>query len=541
LYRIVDAAAVRVATHPSGLIVPPWPDLTGGTGEQVARWRCWLGQVWASEAIAAAIEVASPVLARRVGEVCAGREQRARQVRRVVVSVVRYLLRMTGRATPFGLFAGVAPVRFGAELAVRYGEDHHAVARVDAEWLAGVITRLEGCAELRERLPVVLNNLAFVRDGKLIVACQQRPAGPGRAAPAEVSVRHTKAVETVVQAARSPLRVGELAAKLTADFPETPESMLKGMLAELVAQRILITSLRPPLTVTDPLAYLVGELTSVGAGEVAQAALLFEELREIHAVLSRHNRLSSPTVGREVRTCASRRMAALSTTERPVIVDLRADCTVVLPQAVAREAESAAAVLTRLTPYPGGSPAWLDYHHTQFVERYGIGAVVPVPDILNADTGLGFPAGYRGSRLEQPQSPLSERDIRLLALAQNAVRDQSNEVVLDDQLIADLTAEDFATAPIQPHTELYFRVHAPTREAVERGEFTLAVVGVSRAAGTMTGRFLDLLAPDDRDRVVETYARLPMMNDDALAVQVSGPRSTRGPRTSPAAPRSCRT
>jgi len=28
--------------------------------------------------------------------------------------------------------------------------------------------------------------------------------------------------------------------------------------------------------------------------------------------------------------------------------------------------------------------------------------------------------------------------------------------------------------------------------AVERGEFTLAVVGVSRAAGTMTGRFLDL-------------------------------------------------
>ncbi len=44
------------------------------------------------------------------------------------MSVVRYLLRATSRATPFGLFAGVAPTRFGPELRVRYGEQHHATA-----------------------------------------------------------------------------------------------------------------------------------------------------------------------------------------------------------------------------------------------------------------------------------------------------------------------------------------------------------------------------------------------------------------------------
>ncbi|MGH3828840.1 MAG: lantibiotic dehydratase [Pseudonocardiaceae bacterium] len=522
MYRVVDEAMVRVATRMSGLDVLPWPDLTGSTNEQVARWVRWLDQVWAQEAIAAAVEVASPVLARRVREVCTGHRQQARQVRRAVVSVIRYLLRMTSRATPFGLFAGVAPAHFGSELAVRYGEDHHAVARVDAVWLAGVITRLETCPELRGRLLVVLNNLAFVRDGRLVVGCQQQPAGSGQSAPAEVSVRHTRAVETVRQAARSPIRVSDLTAKLTAGFPGTPESVIEGMLAELVAQRILVTSLRPPMTVTDPLAYVLGKLTVIGAEEVPRAALLLQELREVHAELSRHNRVLSPAVGRDLRSSASRRMAAVSMTERPLVVDLRVDCTLVLPQSVAREAETATAALTHLTPYPFGYPGWKDFH-LRFLERYGIGAVVPVLEILNADSGLGFPAGYRDSRLELSVSGLSERDMRLLALAQQAAMDQRIEVVFDDQLIADLMAKDFTKAQAQPHTELIFCVHAPTRGAVDRGEFALAVVGVSRAVGTMTGRFLDLFDPGDRDRVVGAYARLPTVNDGALSVQVSCP------------------
>lgn len=74
---------------------------------------------------AAVVRVASPVLASRVREVCAERVRQTRQVRRVVVSIVRYLLRITGRATPFGLFAGVAPARFGAELTARYNGASH--------------------------------------------------------------------------------------------------------------------------------------------------------------------------------------------------------------------------------------------------------------------------------------------------------------------------------------------------------------------------------------------------------------------------------
>ena len=523
LYSVVDAAFVRAATHPSTTDVPPWPDLTGGTREHVTQWCRWLEQVWAQETIATAVETASPVLARRVREVCAGREQRARQVRGSVMSVARYLLRASSRATPFGLFAGVAPAHFGPEAMVRHGGDHRAVARVDAMWLAGVITRLEGCTPLRNRLPVVLNNAWSVRDDRLVVGLRQQPETRStRTDPAEVSVRHTHVIDMVMQVTRSPIRVGDLAGKLTAEFPAAAESVIEQMLGHLVAQRILITSLRPPMTATDPLAHVVTALTAASAEEVPQVATLVQNLCDVQAELFRHDRASTPTAARDRRTSASRAMTTIAATEQPLTVDLRVDLDVVLPRAVAHEAERAAGTLARLTPHPFGTPVWRDYH-TRFLERYGIGALVPIREILDADTGLGHPAGYRDSLLEPPAPRLSERDTRLLALAQNAALTRSIEVALDDHTIADLAADDLANVHWQPHTELSFRIHAPTTDALDRGQFDLAVVGVFRAAGTTTGRFLDLLATGDRERVSRAYSRLPTTNDDALPVQVSCP------------------
>jgi lantibiotic biosynthesis protein len=146
-------------------------------------------------------------------------------------------------------------------------------------------------------------------------------------------------------------------------------------------------------------------------------------------------------------------MAAIVRAERPIALDLRLAGGIVLPHAVAREAEAAASALVRLTPRPFGSPAWQDYHH-RFVERYGIGALVTADDLLNADSGLGFPAGYRDSRIKALPAPgLSERDVTLLTWAQNAAMQQNIEIVLDETMIADLATVEAATlARVQPHT-----------------------------------------------------------------------------------------
>jgi thiopeptide-type bacteriocin biosynthesis protein len=418
----------------------------------------------------------------------------------------------------------VAPARMGSRSAVRFGDGHHAVARVDAEWLSEVIRGLEASQELRNRLLVMRNNLAFVRDERLVVGCQQQADTAAGLEPVEVSVRYTAAVRTVLQAAQAPIRLGDLAGKLATDFPDRPDSVINGMLAELVAQRILITSLRPPMTATDPLTHVIEALAAAGADTVPEVADLLGALHEIHSDLIRHNcAVSRPEERRDLRAGAARKMAAIVSAERPVTVDLYLDGGVVLPHAVAREAESTAAALVRLTPNPFGSSAWQDYH-SRFLERYGLRALVPVGELLNVESGLGFPAGYRDSRVTPPPRPgLSERDAALLALAQNAALQQDTEIVLDEKMIADLAVGEATTARAQPHTELRFRVHAPTLDALDRGEFELAITGASRAAGTTTGRFLDLFDADDRERMLSTYTGLPTVSENALPVQLLCP------------------
>jgi lantibiotic biosynthesis protein len=81
-------------------------------------------------------------------------------------------------------------------------------------------------------------------------------------------VRHTRAAEAALRYACSPIVMRDLAAKL----PDTPQPVVEKMLAELVRLRLLPTSLRPPMTVTDPLAHVLAQLDAAGAGGIPQIA-----------------------------------------------------------------------------------------------------------------------------------------------------------------------------------------------------------------------------------------------------------------------------
>lgn len=526
MYQAVDAVTVRAAIHPAGLNVPAWPDLIDGTGAQDQQWRSWLEQIWSLGGLAEAIEVASPVLARQVGKVIEGRCLDARRMRRLVMAVARYVLRATGRATPFGLFAGAGPATWGPQLMVRWGDGHRRVAGPGAGWLAAAVTSLETCPDLLRELPVVASNVWTARAGRLVAASQQY-VGAGDegslARPVEVSVRRTRAVEAALRYASSPIVVRDLAAKLSGDFPQASEAAIEAMLAELVRVRLLITSLRAPMTITDPLGYVMGQLAAVSADRMAQVADRVQALNAVHADASRHNDAPQPAVGRELRARMTGQMQrAGGTNEAAVMVDLRLDAQIVLPPVVAREAEAAAAALTRLTPHPSGLPAWQEYHGA-FIERYGPGALVRLLEVVNPDTGLGFPATFQGSARTLPAPPSTGRDERLLALAYSTVLDGGQEIILDEQRVRDLAETGSEPAQVPPHAELFVQVHAASIAAVQQGDFRLLVTGASRAVGTTTGRFLDLFSLAEKDHMTRAYAGLSTVRAGALPVQISCP------------------
>ncbi|MGW0711069.1 lantibiotic dehydratase, partial [Streptomyces sp. NPDC002643] len=116
-----------------------------------------------------ALALSSPSLGRRLAVVREGGEVSLAALRRTWRSVLRYRARMAGRPTPFGLLAGVAPVRFGGTARVRLGAAHRKSARPDAEWLARLTARWERDPAVLSRLRLSANGLCVRRGDRLVL------------------------------------------------------------------------------------------------------------------------------------------------------------------------------------------------------------------------------------------------------------------------------------------------------------------------------------------------------------------------------------
>ncbi|ONH60391.1 lantibiotic dehydratase [Frankia sp. CcI49] len=455
MFQVADAALIRAASYPRDLRLPAWPDLTT---DQPGEWLAWLREAWELRGFAAAVGQAAPDLAAQITRALADEPVQARRLRRLVESTVRYLLRWTTRATPFGRFAGVAPVAFGPRAAVCWGEGHREVARPDDRFLAEYTAAAERNLATLRTVTVVTNSLGY-RRGKVWVLPCARVEGD-RVWDVEIAL--TDPVRVAVETASTPIPFRELAATMAGD--PGMEAAAERLLATLVGTGALVSSIRPPMTVTDPATHLARHLTLPDPG------------------------------GR-------------------IAVDLRVDCSVTLPPAVVREAQDAARALVAVAPR---LPGWTTYHRA-FLERWGPGAAVPLRDVLRV---LGFPAGYRGSPRRDPAA-FTARDRLLLSLAQQSALDGGSEVVLDDDLLGSLRGDD--DRPPIPHTELRFTLAAATPRDLDRGAFTLTVVSGARHAAAAAARFLYLLTTVERERFREVYTSLPTVLPAADAVQLSGP------------------
>ena len=515
---------LRATTGVGGLTVPDDVDLFGEAA--VGRGCAWLAQMWRHDEVREAVQAASPVLFRQVSQVLAGKPD-ARQVHRAVVSLASYLLRWQGRATPFGLFAGVAAAHIGTATAVRWGQAHQVMVQADAVWLGALADRLERHPSLLERLPVVANSAAFVRGDRLVIPGQPSGDRPEGFAPLEISLRHTRPVRTALEAAREPRRFGELVTWLSASYPAVPPDQIRAVLAELIAQRALLTSLRAPMTVPDALGHLTSQLQAARASELEDLAEPAREALAIHDELARLRIAESPSTARPATAMVADRMRTVcDAAEQPLVIDVGLDCDITVPVSVIREAESAATTLVRLTPYPFGYPHWKDFH-VRFKARYGTGAVVPVCDLVQADSGLGLPAGYLGSPFPPATRDLTARDDVLLALVQQAVADGCEEIVLTESLIQALTVGDPTQVLLPTRAELAFQVHAPSCEAVTRGAFRLVVTGTPRPGSSMAGRFAGLLPGSECARLAESYATVSTEDANVAAAQLSFPARRR--------------
>lgn len=507
-FGCADLVLLRAAVR------PPGPEFSGPAPTDLAV----LEQAAADALLREAVALSSPSLSAVLDAVAEGRTLRAKEIRRAARAVTRYRLRMSGRATPFGLLAGVTAAGFAPDPAARWGDGHTKHVRADMGWLSGVVDRLERDPAVLARLRVTANDLCTVRGDRLVLPFVPR-AEQGQLLQ-EVTVRHTEAVRRTFELAVTPLAWTELLALLRDAYPDAPAAAVERMPAELVHRGMLLTELRPPLDGTDPLDHVLGLLAGHEETLSADSRHIVAELAAVREALTGYAALP-PGEGRAELTAATALMQQLQPGERTVQVDLALDADIRLPESVRAEAESAARTLAALAAGRPG-PHHMRAFHADFLERYGTGRAVPLLELLDPERGLGLPAGYGPEPVTGPAhgEGTDARDRLLLALAQETTMAGERELVLDDALLTALSPAADPDPGLPPSFDLLAELLADSVDAMAAGDFRLVVGGVSAVAGAVAGRFGHLLG-DAAKGTGDVVRSAPTRNPQALRAQLT--------------------
>ena len=162
-----------------------------------------------------------------------------------------------------------------------------------------------------------------------------------------------------------------------------------------------------------------------------------------------------------------------------------------LPEDIGAASADAVTTLLRLSRFPSGQMDWVEYRE-RFVDRWGADGLVSLLDLLDPVAGLGPPQPAK----EAPT--VAERHNLLLRLGGTALRDDSEEVELTDELVDALSTSDLRRDRLPSSLDLVGTIVADSVAAMRQGEWKFVVSpGLGGlAGGKHLGRFADLLGSD---------------------------------------------
>jgi lantibiotic biosynthesis protein len=431
-----------------------------------------------------------------------------RKAGRLRGKLLRYLIRMSTRPTPFGLFAGVGLVDWGPATSLALApEDPRTRTRPDMGWLLDLVASFEADPEVRQSLRVAANPAVMLHGGRAFLRDRD---GQG------VSVRVTGAVRRTLELAHGSTALGVLEEKLLDTPGATPEKVV-GLLDELVQQGLLRFELRPPLTGPNPAAYVSERLAGIPAARAAADGLadLLEQLAAWDKRPLQERVGTWPGLLRLARAIHPTTSANLLQVDTALPLAGTA-----LQVEVGAEAARAAELLLRLSPHPDGAPH-LNAYRQAFAERYGQHREVPLLELVDADFGLGPPADHTRDDSAR-QTTARRRDQLLCELALDAHRNHRLVVELDDRLLERLQTWEPRAADAPLSLDLPVFVAAPSPAAIDAGDFRV-IVGPNLgtiAAGRNLGRFADLLGPPALAALSEAAAAEAALAPDQLLAEV---------------------
>jgi len=444
---------------------------------------------------------------------------------RIELSLWRYVARMAGRATPFGLFGSCSLGAIGATTRLELGEGLRRHTRLDMDYVVLLADALARDPALRPRLRFRPNSSLY-RVGERWRYREVRREAKGWA-HRRCALEAADYLDLVLARARGGATVGELVATLREHDPLATADEAAEYVDALVDQQVLVSELVPAITGDEPIHDWIARLRATEGGAAAAGRLeaVRDELARFDA--------GGPGVAPSRYRALAAELAALPAevdVARTFQVDLtRPAPDAALGSALVAELVRGVELLRRIAPRPDDA---LANFRRAFCERFGDTPVtreVPLVEALDEETGVGDGGSDEvvsaapildGLELAAAEAPATfgARERHLLERVTLLLQRGATEWSLTDDDVEKLAAEN--PPPLPDAFAAHARIEAASAEAVDRGDFRLLLQGASGPSGArLLGRF-GHADPELADAVAGHLRAEEALRPDALFAEI---------------------
>lgn len=431
---------------------------------------------------------------------------------KVYSSLVKYLIRMSTRTTPYGLFSGIEVGQFNdfSNIQIEDRKYFKKRTRPDMEWLYSVVNKIEKNKDLVLGISVKKNDLVYKKGNRLEnpyvsnLGLMDKKDGD-----VTTSIRWTKLLELVLANTQEYIEFGELINIVLEKYPNEEEEKVYRYLQNLLSYEYLLSELRPPLTEINPFTYVINKIESLPNGNE-----LTQSLNNINDKIKEYNEQEIGE-GIELLSDITTNMACLCEEAQNYLqTDMRISLkTNSLNKCVAKDIEKYCMMLQKIGVREFESESIKTYRE-EFVEKYGTNIEVRLTELLDEDMGLGSPAGY--------VTPMSRRNYpanippNKLQKIEKVIKNKIVEAKIKHHENIRLTEEDInkmmegepllKDEELSPSIEFNAIISAKSCQDIDNGNYTLFIgpnYGASKAGKTF-GRFIDILPEDKQVKIKET-------------------------------------
>jgi thiopeptide-type bacteriocin biosynthesis protein len=415
-------------------------------------------------------------------------------------SLVRYFSRLAGRATPFGLFAGLSVGAIAddpggqTELSIQPRRHYTPHSRLDYSYLLALAGKLELDQNIARELKYWTSPGLF-RHGPVWHCLVPRLTG-ARISYELLRLEADRYLDAAIARGAEGACFDEyIAAVQAVEGGHISTEEATSYICDLIRSRVLASTLWPLVTGRSALDDLIEQLQKIPA-----ASEVFHGLRAARAALSAIDAKGLGVQKSDYDTVARglRAMAGPPDVPRLFHVDLVKPLeSGLLSQSVVREVTRGIAFLARIGAPASREPDRVRVFRSAFDERYGQ-AWMPLLEVLDDEVGIGFGPNRRhledvdgrGGRPSPETSAAGRHDPFYSILTRKVLEcagTGSRELILQETDFASVTSQTGAT----PRAfSVLVTVAASSTGAIGSGDFSLFLqAGVGPSGATLLGRF----------------------------------------------------